>query len=258
LTAKVDPSAVVEANVELADGVRIGPLCYVGAGVRIGEDSELVAQATVLGPARIGRGNRVFPHATLGAPPQDKSYRGEATELVVGDDNVFREQTTVHRGTKKGSGVTRIGSRCLFMVGSHVAHDCTVEDDVVLTNLATLGGHVHVESNVVCGGFAAVAQYVRLGRGCFLAGGAMVERDVPPFVIAAGDRARVRALNLVGLRRMGVPDHSRRMLERAFRMLYRSGEPLALAGATVQAELAADPYVAELLAFLGQSAGKNR
>ncbi len=252
MPAKVHPSAVVEANVELADGVRIGPLCYVGAGVRIGEDTELVAQATVLGPARIGSRNRIFPHATLGAPPQDKSYRDEATELVVGDDNVFREQATVHRGTKKGTGVTRIGSRCLFMVGAHVAHDCAVADDVVLTNQATLGGHVQVASNVVCGGFAAVAQYKKLGRGCFLAGGAMVERDVPPFVIAAGDRARVRALNLVGLRRMAVPEPSLHLLERAFRMLYRAGQPLSLAVAAVRAELASDPYVGELLDFLEQ------
>jgi UDP-N-acetylglucosamine acyltransferase len=250
LSVKIHPSAVVEPEVELGDGVRIGPLCYVGAGVALGEGTELVAQATVLGPARIGRNNRLFPHATLGAPPQDKTHRGEATELLVGDDNVFREQTTVHRGTTKGATITRIGSRCLFMVAAHVAHDCTIEDDVVMTNLATLGGHVHVERNVVCGGLAAVAQFVRLGRGCFLAGGALVERDVPPFTIAAGDRARVRALNIVGLSRMGVPEASKRALERAFRMLYRGQEPLAVALLAVRYELASDPYVAELVEFL--------
>jgi len=250
LPAEIHPSAVVEPEVELGPGVRIGPLCYVGAGVVLGEGTELVAQATVLGPTRIGRYNRLFPHATLGAPPQDKTHRGEATELVVGDDNVFREQTTVHRGTTKGTRVTRIGSRCLFMVGAHVAHDCTIEDDVVMTNLATLGGHVHVERNVVCGGLAAVAQFVRLGRGCFLAGGALVERDVPPFMIAAGDRARVRALNAIGLSRMGVPEPSRRALERAFRMLYRARQPLLVALAAVRAELAGDVYVAELVDFL--------
>ena len=250
MSAQIHPTAVIEPEVELGQGVRVGPLCYVGAGVILGEGTDLVAQATVLGPARIGRNNRVFPHATLGAPPQDKTHRGEATELVVGDDNVFREQTTVHRGTAKGSRVTRIGSRCLFMVGAHVAHDCTIEDDVVMTNLATLGGHVHVERNVVCGGLAAVAQFVRLGRGCFLAGGALVERDVPPFMIAAGDRARVRALNAIGLCRMGVPEPSRRALERAFRMLYRSHEPLSVALAAVRAELMGDAYVAELVEFL--------
>jgi UDP-N-acetylglucosamine acyltransferase len=254
LSAQIHPSAVVEPEVLLGDGVRIGPLCYVGAGVELGEGTELVAQATVLGPARIGRNNRLFPHATLGAPPQDKTHRGEATELLVGDDNVFREQTTVHRGTTKGTRITRIGSRCLFMVGAHVAHDCTIEDDVVMTNLATLGGHVHVERNVVCGGLAAVAQFVRLGRGCFLAGGALVERDVPPFTIAAGDRARVRALNTVGLSRMGVPEASKRALERAFRMLYRGQEPLAVALLAVRSELSGDPYVAELVEFLGARA----
>jgi UDP-N-acetylglucosamine acyltransferase len=256
LSAEIHPSAVIEPGAELGPGVRVGPLCYVGAGVALGEGTELVAQATVLGPSRIGRNNRVFPHATLGAPPQDKTHRGEATELVVGDDNVFREQTTVHRGTAKGSRLTRIGSRCLFMVGAHVAHDCIIEDDVVMTNLATLGGHVHVERNVVCAGLAAVAQFVRLGRGCFLAGGALVERDVPPFVIAAGDRARVRALNTVGLRRMGVPEPSRRALERAFRMLYRSRQPLLGALAAVRSELMDDPYVAELVEFLASRIGE--
>jgi len=131
-----------------------------------------------------------------------------------------------------------------------VAHDCTIEDDVVMTNLATLGGHVHVESNVVCGGLAAVAQFVRLGRGCFLAGGALVERDVPPFVIAAGDRARVRALNSVGLSRMGVPEASKRALQRAFRMLYRGRLPRSAALGAVRSELMGDPYVAELVEFL--------
>ena len=116
MPAEVHESAVVEPGVELGEGVRIGPLCYVGAGVVLGDGTELVAHATVLGPARLGRNNRLFPYATLGAPPQDKTHRGEATELVVGDDNVFREQTTVHRGTAKSSCVTRIGSRCLFMV----------------------------------------------------------------------------------------------------------------------------------------------
>src|SRR5204863_8003879 len=133
------------------------PLCHVGAGVVLGEGTELVAQATVLGPARIGQRNRVYPHATLGAAPQDRSYRGEPTGLVVGDDNEFRELTTVHRGTAKGGGSTRIGSGCLFMVGSHVAHDCVVADGVTLANATTLGGHVVVDARVVTGGHVAVA-----------------------------------------------------------------------------------------------------
>jgi UDP-N-acetylglucosamine acyltransferase len=251
--AFVHPSAVVDAAAELAPGVEIGPLCHVGAGVRIGAGTRLFAQATVLGPTLIGRNNQVYPHAVLGAAPQDRSFAGEPTRLEIGDDNVFREQVSVHRGTVKGGGLTRIGSRCLLMVGSHVAHDCVLGDDVVLTNSALLGGHVSVGPNAVLGGLSAVAQYVRLGRGCFLSGGAMVERDVPPFVIAAGDRARVRALNRVGLERMNVPEPSRSALKRAFSLIWRSGQPQSDGIVALRAERDVDPYVAELLDFLDPS-----
>ena len=247
---RIHPTAVVDPAAQLAESVVVGPYCVIGAEVAIGEASELVAHGVVQGPTRVGARNRIHPFVTLGAPPQDKSWLGEPTRLEIGDDNTFREQVTVHRGTERGGGVTRIGSRCLLMVGAHVAHDCELENDVVLTNLATLGGHVHVESNVVCGGHVAVAPFARLGRGAFLAGGAKVEHDVPPFVIAAGDRARVRALNQVGLRRMGVPEQSRRALERAFRVLFRSGEPLSRAVEIAKRELFDDPYVAELTAFI--------
>ena len=182
-------------------------------------------------------------------------YAGEPTTLEIGDDNVFREQVTVHRGTRKGGGTTRIGSRCLLMVGAHVAHDCTLEDDVVLTNLTALGGHVYAAANVVCGGLSAVAPFVRLGRACFLAGGAMVERDVPPFVIAAGDRAR------------GARSEPRRALAlgRSGRLAARaiSRIPLALSlqsaaagGARRHTQRARRGfrYVAELLQFLRRSA----
>lgn len=246
----IHPTAIVDRGAELSDGVRVGPYCVIGSDVVLGADSELVAHAVVLGPTRLGARNRIHAFATLGAPPQDKSWLGEPSTLEIGDDNCFREQVTVHRGTQRGGGVTRIGSRCLLMVGAHVAHDCQLGSDVVLTNLATLGGHVQLESNVVCGGHVAVAPFSRIGRGAFLAGGAMVEHDVPPFVIAAGDRARVRAVNKVGLRRMGVPEVHRAALERAFRLLFRSGEPRALALDAAERELGDDPYVAELVVFL--------
>lgn len=256
---RVHPSAVIEPGAELGEGVVVGPFCHVGAGVRLGAGSELVGHASVLGPGtRVGARNRIFPGAVVGAPPQDRSHRGEPTLLELGDDNEIREQVTLHRGTRKGSGVTRLGSRCLLMVGAHVAHDCTVGDDVILTNLATLGGHVVVESHAVLGGHVAVAPFVRIGRGAFLAGGARVERDVPPFVIAAGDRARVRALNRVGLERMGVPEASRSALERAFRLLWRRRRPLAEGVRAVRAELGEDAYVTELLAALERSASVPR
>ena len=256
-SVRIHPSAVVEPGAELGAGVVIGPLCYVATNVTLGEATELVAHATVLGPTKIGKRNKIYPYATLGAPPQDKSYGGEPTELVLGDDNEIREQATIHRGTAKGGGFTRIGSRCLLMVGAHVAHDCEIEDDVVLTNLATLGGHVRVDRNAVLGGHVAIAPFVRIGRGAFVAGGACVEHDVPPFVIAAGDRARVRALNRVGLSRMGVPDVSRQHLERAFRMIWRSGEPIAAGLRAARVELSGDVWVCELLEFCESPRGKE-
>ena len=251
-TVTIHPSAVVDPGARLGDGVSIGPLCYVGAGVELGPGTELVAQATVLGPCRLGAGNLVYPHATLGTPPQDRTWAGEPTELVIGDHNVFRESATVHRGTVKGGGTTRIGSECLIMVGAHVAHDCQVADGVTLTNYTSLGGHVVVGGRAVIGGHVAIAPFVRVGELCFAAGGAMIERDVPPFVIVAGDRARVRGLNRVGLARGGVPDASRLVLAKAFRMLWRAGEPLAVAARAVEAEYGADPYVRRWVEFFAE------
>lgn len=254
MAAAVQPSSFVEVGARLDDTVVVGPFCHVGPDVELGPGTLLLGHATVLGPSKLGAENRVFPHAVLGAAPQDRSYRGEPTRLVVGDRNEFREQVTVHRGTTKGGGATTIGNGCLLMVGAHVAHDCVLEDDVVLTNLATLGGHVHVEPGAVLGGHVAVAPFVRIGRLSFVAGGARVERDVPPFTIVAGDRARVRAINRVGLVRAGVPEPSRLALKRAFRILWRSGQPLASALGVADSELSADPWVAQLLSFLRRSA----
>jgi UDP-N-acetylglucosamine acyltransferase len=251
VSARVHPTAVVDERAVLGDGVEVGPLCVVGADVVVGRGTRLVASCALLGPCSLGERNLVYPYAVLGAPPQDRAWNGEPTRLVVGDDNVVREHVTIHRGTAKGEGLTRVGDGNLLMAGAHVAHDAVVGDRVTLTNGTLLGGHVVVGSFVVAGGHVAVAPFVRVGESAFLAGGAMVERDVPPFVIAAGDRARVRALNKVGLERRGVPACSRRALEAAFRTLFRSGETRARAVERVARELGADPYVARMLAFLG-------
>lgn len=210
-----------------------------------------MGHCVVLGPTRMGARNCVFPFAALGGAPQDLSYRSEATELVIGDENCFREGVTVHRGTCKDRSRTTIGSNCLFMAGSHVAHDCDVGCHVVITNMATLGGHVRVQDSAVLGGHVAVAPYVRVGRGAFLAGGARVERDAPPFMIVAGDRARVRAPNRVGQRRLGIPTESRQALKIAYRMLWGRNGSLENINALEQ-RFADDAWVLELLEFLSR------
>jgi UDP-N-acetylglucosamine acyltransferase len=254
-TGFVHETAVVEAGAELHESVVVGPMCFVGSGVRLGPGTELVAHATVLGPSEFGSNNKIYPYATLGADPQDRSYRGEPTRLVVGEGCIFREQVTVHRGTQKGGGVTRIGDRCLLMVGAHVAHDCALGDDVVLTNLTTLGGHVEVGRGVVCGGHVAVAPYVRLGDYSFIAGGARVERDAPPYMILQGDRARVRGVNRVGLERGGIPATSRDALLRAYKLIYLRAPTVADGVVQARKELAGEPCVERLIAALSRACG---
>jgi UDP-N-acetylglucosamine acyltransferase len=249
----VHPTAIVSPSARLEDGVFIGPLCVVGDDVTVGAGSFLIASCTVLGPTRLGEKNTIHPYAVLGAEPQDRSYAGEPTRLEIGCCNVFREHVTAHRGTVKGHGVTRIGSHGLFMAGAHIGHDARVGDYVTLANNTLIAGHVRLGDHTTCGGAVAIAPHVRIGDGAFLAGGAMVERDVPPWVIAAGDRARVRAPNHLALMRCGVPEASRQALDRAFRAIFRSRMPRRLALAEVKQQLGHDPYVADVVAFLEAS-----
>ncbi len=238
----VHPTALVDPRAELAAGVHVGAYSVIGAGVVLGPGCVVESHVVLEGPARFGARNHVHSFAVLGGTPQRRTDPAPVAfgDLVVGDDNVFREHVTVHRGS---SGDTRIGSRCLVMAGAHVAHDVSLESDVVLANLVQLAGHVVVEDHVNFGGMAGVAQRVRIGEGAFVAAGSMVERDVPPFVIVQGDRARVRAVNQVGLKRRQIPVGTRRAIQREFRRLYVAGEP----GPAPTGEL--DPLLARFLAF---------
>lgn len=251
---RLHPTAVIDPDARLHDDVEVGPFCVVGAGVELGPGTRLLAHAVVLGPTRMGAGNVVHPFAALGGAPQDRSYRGEPTALHIGDGNEFREHVTVHRGTTKDRGLTRIGHQGLFMAGCHVAHDAQVGDHVTLANATLLGGHVVVGDHVATGGHSAIQPFVRLGESCFLAGGAMVERDVPPFVIAAGDRARIRALNRVGLARRGVPPTSMEALDGAFRLLF--GRSLTRAEALARLAGTSDPWVRRLVDFLREPSAR--
>lgn len=254
MTASVHPTAVIGPGAVLSNDVIVGPLCVVGDEVTIGSRTRLIASCTILGPTRLGPDNTVHPYAVLGGDPQDRSYQpGGRSELEIGSFNVFREHVTIHRGTAKGDGVTRIGSHGLFMADSHVAHDASVGDHATLANGTLLGGHVRLGHHVTCGGHCAIAPFVRIGDGVFLAGGAMVERDIPPWVIAAGDRARVRTLNEVALARCNVPAPSRDALDSAFRLLFRSRTPLRIAMDQARSQLGSDPYVSSLLDFLEAS-----
>jgi UDP-N-acetylglucosamine acyltransferase len=247
------PTAIVEPGAEIDRDVEVGPYAVIAAGVRIAARTRIGAHAVLLGPMDLGPDNIVFPHAVLGAAPQDRRHAGEPTTLVIGRGNTFREHVTVHRGTAAGRGVTTIGDDGLFMAACHVAHDCVVGNGVVLANGVLLAGHVEVGPWAVFGGLAAVGQMLRVGESAMVGAGAMVERDVPPFHIVSGDRARLRTLNLVGLRRRGLPAETIGHLERAHRMLFRTGVPLAEAIPATQRELGHVAEVGRLLEFLETS-----
>jgi UDP-N-acetylglucosamine acyltransferase len=251
----IHQSAIVDRRAELAPDVEVGPFGVVGPGVRIGAGSRLAAHAVVEGPAVIGEGNVIHSFAVVGGAPQRKGSadaapglaqaRGGPPGLLIGDRNVIREHVTIQRGTEGRS--TLIGSDNLFMVGAHVGHDVTIGSRCAFANGVQLAGHVRVEDYANFGGLSGVAQFVEIGQSAFVAAGAMCERNVPPFVIVQGDRARVRALNVVGLRRRGVPQESIAELARVFRRLFVRGGTREEALARLTSN---DPYVRALLEAL--------
>ncbi|HEX4618332.1 MAG TPA: acyl-ACP--UDP-N-acetylglucosamine O-acyltransferase [Steroidobacteraceae bacterium] len=218
----IDPRAVVSPEARLAADVTVGPFTVIGAGVEIGPRTIVGPHAVINGPTTIGADNHVFQFASIGDAPQDKKYRGEPTRLAIGDRNVFREFCTVNRGTTHDEGVTRVGNDNLLMAYAHVAHDCVVGDNTVFANCATLGGHVEIGDWVILGGLSAVHQFCKVGAHAFLAGGAMVRRDVPPYLIVSGDPAVPQAVNAEGLKRRGFTEEQIRAIRDAYRTLYRS------------------------------------
>ena len=218
--AKIHPTAIVEPGASIGADVAIGPYCCVGADVKLGARVQLHSHIVVAGRTEIGEDTRVFPFASIGHPPQDLKYKGEPSTLVIGRDNVIREHVTMNPGTEGGGMVTRIGDGCLFMVGSHVAHDCNIGDHVIMANNATLGGHVEIGDFAILGGLSAVHQFVRIGRHAMIGGMSGVEQDVIPYGSVMGDRARLSGLNIVGLKRRGFSRENIHALRTAYRLLF--------------------------------------
>lgn len=219
----VDPTSIVEAGARIPSSTKVGPFCFISGEVELGENCELVSHVVLAGPSRIGSHNRIFPFASLGLEPQDISFGGEKTRLEIGDHNTIREGVTIHRGTAKGGGVTRIGSHTLIMAYSHIAHDCRISDGVILANAATLGGHVHVEEFAVVGALCPVHQYVRIGKHAFIGGGTTITQDVLPFskTVAARD-THAYGLNNIGLQRRGFSAERISRIHHAFKVLLAS------------------------------------
>lgn len=249
----IHPTAIVDVNAELGD-VEIGPYAIVGAGVTLADGVVVGPHAVLHGPLAIGEATRIHAHVVLGDLPQDLKHDPSApTRTEIGARNVFREFVSVHRGSSGGRGLTSIGDDNYFMANSHVAHDCRVGSGTMFANSAAIAGHVQVGDGAILGGLCAVHQHSRVGRLSMIGGGAMCAQDVPPFVMAQGDRARLFGLNIIGLRRAGASDAVIGALKDAWRTLFVEGLPKKAASARVAEAHGRVPEVAELLAFIAAS-----
>lgn len=230
----IHEQAIIEPGAIIGKNVKIGPWTYISGNVVIGDNCEISANVVINGPTKIGKNNRIFQFSSIGEDCQDLKYDGEPTELVIGDNNTFRECCTIHRGTTQDNGITQIGSNNLFMAYAHVAHDCVVGSHCIFANNASIAGHVQVEDHVILGGMTGVHQFCRIGQHSFVAGSSLILKDVPPFVMASGQPAAPFGLNSEGLKRRGFDKDTIMNLKRAYRLLYRKG--LSLEDAFIEFE----------------------
>lgn len=249
-TTTIHPSAVIAPGAEIGRDVRIGPFCTVGPDVVLEDGVELLSHVVVDGHTLIGAGTRVFPFSTIGMEPQDLKYRGEPTRCVIGPRTQIREHCTIHRGTATGRGVTSVGAGCMLMAVTHVAHDCTLGDGVIVANNAVMGGHVSIGDGAVIGGQSALHQFSRIGRGAMISGVTGVAADVVPFGMVFGNRGVLTGLNVVGLARRGHPRAQIHRLRAAFRLVFAGAGLFAERLVMTRDQHGEDPLIAELLDFI--------
>jgi UDP-N-acetylglucosamine acyltransferase len=255
----IHPTAVIEAGAQVDPSCEIGPYAVIGPEVKLAAGNVVGAHAVITGRTSMGAANRVFAHAVLGGLPQDLKYKGEPTELVVGERNTFREFTTVSLGTVGGGGVTRIGSGGLFMANSHVGHDCSIGDGAIIANSVAFAGHVTVEDHVHVGGISGVHQFCRIGRFAFVGGMTGVAMDVAPFCTVSGARAELAGINVVGMQRAGMAEEQIGRIKQAYKVVFRSNLGLQEAIAELTEELSGYPEIDHFIAFLkGSQRGITR
>lgn len=242
--------SVVEPGAELGEGVRIGPFCHVGRDAVLGDGVELIGHVSVLGATTIGSGTKVFAQAALGGPPQNFSHKGGRTTLKIGRNCVIREGVTMNAGTDNSRGETLIGDNGNFLAYTHIAHDCIVGSNVTFANGATLAGHCEIGNNVIIGGLTAVHQFARIGDGAFLSGCSAIPGDVIPFGIARGNLAKLRGLNVIGMKRAGLPRTEIHAARRAYRAVFDRSRPIAENLAAATAEFAGSATAISIIEFL--------
>ena len=248
--AEIHPTAIVDKGATLGEGVKIGPYSVVGGDVTIGDGGELQSHVVVQGHTSIGVNVRIYPFAAIGLPPQDLKFGGEDSRLIVGDNVTIREHVTMHPGTTGGGMVTRVGNDCLFMVGSHVAHDCQIGNHVILANNAAMGGHVEIYDHAILGGLAALHQFVRIGQHAMIGGASAVENDVIPYGSVTGNRAYLNGLNIIGLKRRGFTRDDIHTLRAAYRLLFAEEGTLQERMQDVDGMFGSNEQVKEIIEFI--------
>jgi UDP-N-acetylglucosamine acyltransferase len=250
---RVHPTAIVDSRADLDSEVEVGPYCVIGAGVKVGKGTKIHSHVTIQGRTTLGESNAIFPFATVGSIPQDLKYKGEPSELKIGNRNIIREYVSLNPGTTGGGMVTRVGDQNLLMMYCHIAHDCSVGSRNVIANGATLGGHVIIEDFVIVGGLVGIHQFVRIGTSAILGAGSMVSKDVPPYCNATGDRARLRGLNLEGLKRRGFDQAVIETIRKAYRIAFNSKLRTDDALRRIRQDLPAIPELENFVSFIVQS-----
>jgi len=245
----IHETAIIDSKAKISSNVKIGPYTVIGSNVEIGEGSEIQSHVSIMGNTKIGINNKIYSFASIGNDPQDLKYRGEETKLEIGNNNKIREYVTINPGTIGGGGLTKIGNNCLFMVSSHIAHDCLVGNNVILANNVPLGGHAEIEDDVIIGGNSAVQQFTRIGRAAMIGGMCGVVRDIIPYGIAHGNRSILQGLNLIGLRRKNIPNHKIMILNKAYQEIFKN-ENLTQNLKNLTVDLKRNELVLEVVTFL--------
>ncbi len=249
----IHPTAIISPDAVLAEGVEIGPYSIIGPDVHIGKKTIIGPHVVIETRTDIGEECRISPFASLGGPPQDLKYRGEATRVVIGNHNTIREYVTINRATIADIGATIIGDHNLLMAYCHVAHNCKLGNHIVMANAANLAGHIHVEDFAIIGGLTGVHQFTRIGAHCIIGGASAVVKDIPPFVMASGNFAKLYGLNMIGLKRRGFSEETLQTLREAYRIVFRSSLLLSAAIRKVEQEVADIPEIRQFLDFIRKS-----
>ncbi len=246
----IHPTAIVSPKAQLADNVAIGPYSIISDHVSIGSGTKIMAHVVIDPYVEIGKNCRIFQYAAVGAAPQAVVFNDEETWTKIGDNCTIREFVTIHRGTQSGGGLTQVGDGCLLMNYTHIAHDCKIGRYVTMSNNATLAGHITIDDHAILGGLVAIHQFARVGEYAFVGGKSVVVKDIPPYMLASGDRATLHGLNKVGLKRHGFSPTAISQLKRAYRLIFRFGLTLNEAVRRVEAEVEPVPEVKNLIAFI--------